>query len=295
MRVTQSMLTANMLRNLSNSYSQLGKLQEQLYTQRKISRPSDDPVVAIKGMAYRTNLTEVEQYTRNLSEMYNWIDNSEAGLEQANAILGRVRELVGQAANDTNGSEDRLKIKAEISQLKEAYTEVANTKVAGKYIFNGTDISNPPVTINEDGTISPKWDENNKPDPFKIEVSKGSTIPASIDPNVVFGKEVFKTFDDLEQALKDEQNIDSFLERLDGHINNLLSERAELGARYNRVELIENRLGDQELIAKKIIKENEGADMEKVITDLKMQETIHRAALAVGTRVIQPSLLDFLR
>ncbi|KMJ56038.1 hypothetical protein AB685_24035, partial [Bacillus sp. LL01] len=86
-----------------------------------------------------------------------------------------------------------------------------------------------------------------------------------------------------------------YLDKLDVHINNVLTERANLGARINRVEMIENRVLEQEIIAKRILSENEDADMEKVIIDLQTQESVHRAAMAVGARVIQPSLLDFLR
>ena len=50
MRVTQSMLSNNMLSNLSNSYERLGKLQEQITSQKKFSKPSDDPVAAMMGM-----------------------------------------------------------------------------------------------------------------------------------------------------------------------------------------------------------------------------------------------------
>ena len=60
MRVTQSMLSGNMLRNLSNSYAKLGKIQEQVNTGKKVTRPSDDPVTAMKGINYRTELNNVE-------------------------------------------------------------------------------------------------------------------------------------------------------------------------------------------------------------------------------------------
>ncbi|WP_368506051.1 flagellin [Alkalihalophilus sp. As8PL] len=91
------------------------------------------------------------------------------------------------------------------------------------------------------------------------------------------------------------KEISRYLDKLDVHINNVLTERANLGARINRVEMIENRVLEQEIIAKRILSENEDADMEKVIIDLQTQESVHRAAMAVGARVIQPSLLDFLR
>jgi flagellar hook-associated protein 3 FlgL len=63
----------------------------------------------------------------------------------------------------------------------------------------------------------------------------------------------------------------------------------------NRVELMEDRINQQEVIAKKVLSDNEDVDMERVITDLKVQESVHRAALAVGARIIQPTLVDFLR
>lgn len=294
MRVTQGMLTANFIRHISNSNARFSKLQEQLYTQRKITRPSDDPVIALKGMAYRTNLTEVEQYRRNLIEMYKWMENSEAGLEQANQIFQRARELVVQASNlGTYNYEDLQKIKAEILQLKEALVDVANTRVAGKYIFNGANVDIRPVTIDVNGNLI---FNNGNYEPFTIEVSKGVSIAASVNPVTTFGQNVFQTFDQLIWALEnDPTNIDSFITRIQQHIDDMLAERAELGARYNRIELIQDRLSHQEVIAYTILKDNEGIDMERVITDLKMQETVHRAALAVGARIIQPSLIDFLR
>ena len=143
MRVTQSMLSNNMMRNLSTSYEKMGKLQEQLTTKKKINRPSDDPVVAIKGIGYRTDLGKIEQYNRNLSEVTNWLDNSDTALDQVGGILHRVKELVVDAANDTKTDDDRKKIKAEIDELRNQLQSISNTKVGEKYIFNGTNTLTP--------------------------------------------------------------------------------------------------------------------------------------------------------
>lgn len=97
MRVTQSMLTNNMLRNLSNSYNSLGKYMEQLSTGKKINRPSDDPVIAMKGMNYRTQVNQLEQYERNIGEVHNWMDNTDSALEKVQkGGLERLRELAVQ-------------------------------------------------------------------------------------------------------------------------------------------------------------------------------------------------------
>ena len=135
MRVTQSMLSDNMLRNLSNSYGKMGTVQDQITTGKKITKPSQDPVVAIKGIGYRTDLNKVEQYQRNIGEVNNWLDSSDDALDHVGQVVMRVQELVTQAANDTNTSDDRKKIQVEVTQLRQQLQDLSNTKVGDKYIF----------------------------------------------------------------------------------------------------------------------------------------------------------------
>jgi flagellar hook-associated protein 3 FlgL len=280
------------LRNLSKSYEKLGDYQDQLNTGKKISRPSQDPVVAMKGMYYRSNLSEVEQYQRNLSEAYLWMDNSEAGLDQANSALKRVRELIIQGKNGTNGEDDRFAIAKEIEQLKQDLVETANTKVAGRYIFNGTSVDTPPVTHGSPPEV------NLNSEDYMVEVSDGVNMKVNINPEFVFNQELFTTLDNIAQTFEenyDAEQMDQYLKDIDDQLDVFQGERSEMGARYNRLEMIDNRLGKMEVMSNKIISDNEDADMEKVITDLTIQESVHRAALSVGARIIQPTLMDFLR
>ncbi|MFC0187353.1 flagellar hook-associated protein FlgL [Fictibacillus aquaticus] len=297
MRVTQNMLSNNMLRHISDSYRRMDKTQEQLTTGKKISRPSDDPVVAMKGMAYRTGLTEVEQFKRNLSEAYNWVENSDAALDKATSVLQRIRELTVQASNDTLDASQKAMIGEEVTQLKEHLVSIANTQVAGKYIFNGNDTKNSPVDL-EKAKIS------NNSNYVSIELSKGIPVSVNINATKVFTYNtgspetgLFGDIQELEKALNGTGTmpIASFIDKLESNINNIVGERAELGARYNRIELIDARVSEQEVIANRVLSDNEDAEIERVITDLKMQESVHRAALGVGARIVQPSLLDFLR
>lgn len=301
MRVTQSMLSANSLRNISNGYEKLGKYQDQISTGKKITKPSDDPVVAMKGMYYRTGLTEIDQYKRNLSELYVWMDNSEAGVEQTNDSLQRVRELTLQAKNDTNTPEDRQAIAKEMEQIKEDIVNVANTQVNGRYIFHGTDVSNPPVTNGKNGQAPQVADniKNNSAaiDNYNVEVSRGVSLKANISPGTVFSQDLFDTLQGIQSSLEsgDSSELDSFLTKLDGSIDSINAERSELGARYNRLEMVESRIDQQQVVASKILSDNEDIDMEQAITDLTVQESVHRAALSVGARIMQTSLMDFLR
>lgn len=294
MRVTQGMLASNSLRNLSNSYTQMGKYQDQLATGKKITKPSDDPVVAMKGMYYRSNLSEVEQYKRNLSESYLWMENSEAGVEHVNEALQRVRELTVQGSNGTLSETDKEAIAKEVEQIKKDIMTVANTQVAGRYIFNGTNTSQAPVT---DGgkTGAPQVDLNTND--YLVEVSRGVSLKANINPENVFSQKLFDTLQGIQNTLvgTNNQDLNTLLSDLDNQMDILSAERSELGARYNRLEMVESRIDQQEVIATRILSDNEDADLERVITDLTTQESVHRAALSVGARIIQPTLMDFLR
>ncbi|MDQ0214955.1 flagellar hook-associated protein 3 FlgL [Oikeobacillus pervagus] len=302
MRVTQSMLSNNMLRNLSNSYERLGKYQEQMNTQKKITRPSDDPVIAMKGITYRRNLMEVEQYKRNFGEAHNWIENSDAALDKATKALHRIRELTVQASNDTYEESQRKSISAEVKQLRDHLVEIANTKFGDKYLFNGSNTLNKPVDLDAKPVVVPK-DSN----PVNLELSKGIYMQVNVDPSSIFtykndnGIEsgLFGDINELIKKLEDPnasgEEINGFLEKIDNHLDNVTNARADLGARSNRIDLMEERVEQLEVISKQVMSENEDIEFEKVATELITQESVHRAALSVGARIIQPTLMDFLR
>ncbi|RIU94500.1 flagellar hook-associated protein FlgL [Oceanobacillus picturae] len=290
MRITQGMLSNNMLRNLTSSYSKMDTLMDQVSTGKKINRPSDDPVIAMKGMGYRTELKQIEQYKRNTSEVHNWMDNTDSALDKATQTMQKLRELAVQASNDTYDASERENIMNEVTQLKEHMMDIANTSVNGKYIFNGTDTETPPV--NEDGEFDPS-----STSPVLIDVAGGTKLQANVNPEDVFGNDLFANIDSFIADLEsnDQEAIEGNISSLQGGIDNIINARADLGARMNRLELVENRLSEQEIVATQTMAENEDVDYEKAITELITQESLHRAALSAGSKIIQPSLIDFLR
>ena len=302
MRVTQSMLSTNMLRNLSNSYNKLGKLQEQLATQKKITRPSDDPVVAMLGIGYRSDLNQVQQFSRNIGEVNNWLDTTDDALAEGISVLQRLRELTVQASNGTYEEGQREAIAVEIEQLQDQLYTIARTQVGDKYIFNGKNTNNVPNVVeatNEAGETYKKVEFT--PGTINIEIFDGITIDVNTSGQLLFDDLLSEegSLSQLINVLKDpnttDEEIGAFLDYLDGQIDTFLKEQAKVGAKQNRVELMEDRISQQEVTATKILSENEDVDMEKVITELLTQGSVHRAALSVGAKIIQPTLVDFLR
>lgn len=294
MRVTQSMLSNNMINNISNNYERLAKLQEQITSQKKFSKPSDDPAAAMMGMTYRTNLNQVEQYSSNISEATSWAESTDAALGQAVSALQRIRELTVQASNGTYEENQRANIAAEIKELREHLTDIGDSQLGGKYIFNGYDTNKRPSDTITNG--APTYSSGD----IQFEVFDGIRVSINTSGKVFSdalqnGGSIDKIYTTLNDPTTNESTITNLLGDIDATIQDFLTVRSQVGAKQNRIDLMAERLGEQEVIAQKILSDNEDIDMEKTILNFTTQESIHNAALSVGAKIIQPSLLDFLR
>ena len=310
-RVTQSMLSTNMLRNLNSSYSKMSKYQDMLTSGRNFTRPSDDPVAAVKGMNYRVQLDKVNQYQRNINEAEGWLDTTDTALDQVGNTLNRVKELIVQAANDTNTVDERRKIKEEIDQIREQIMDVGNTQLGGKFIFSGTKTQTPTfengqinqllMTATPPSTIPPGEGK------VEVEVFDGIQLTVNTTGAPDMFNEIAGFLEDvsgkLDSANTTGEEIGDFLGGLANGTNNTLAKmqanvldmRADVGARMNRVELMKNRLDIQEINTTKQKSNNEDTDYAETITHMATQESIHQAALSVGAKIIQQTLVDFIR
>jgi flagellar hook-associated protein 3 FlgL len=291
-RITQNMLNGNMLRNLNQSYRAMDKYQDQLSSGKKINRPSDDPVIAFRGMMYRSNLMQVDQFKRNAEDGLSWMDVTDEAMDQVTNAIHRVRELTVQASNGTYEQNSKDAIISEIKQLKNHIGELANSTNGDKFIFAGTDTKSKPYALNPDTGNLEFMNDNT--DSISWEVGQGSYVKINVNGTGLFPG-VLQALDNVIDDLATGKNPGDRLNDLDSQLDNLLKERAILGANINRMEMTISRLDQLEVSTKKLMSQSEDADIAKVITELKAQENVHRAALSAGARIIQPTLVDFLR
>jgi flagellar hook-associated protein 3 FlgL len=299
-RVTQNILNSNMLFNLQRNNKMMETYQDQLSTGKKINKPSDNPVTAVRGMFYRSSLNEIDQFKRNLDHGLSWMTSTDEALNEVTEVLQRVRELTVQGSNGTNDSTARTAIAEEINQLKNHLGEIANSQFSGKYIFAGTDVKNPPFGV--DTTIANSSGEfiNKNQEVLELEVWLKSNIQMNVRGVDIFNNQdiggVFTVLSDIVDQFRDSNETDSnHLSSLDSQIDNILKERSELGARMNRIELAMSRMDGIEVSTTRLLSQEEDIDISQVIINLKAQENVQRAALSAGARIIQPSLVDFLR
>ena len=301
MRITNNMLINNMLNNLNNNLNRMNKYQNQLATGKKISLPSDDPIVASRALKLRTDVAEIQQYKRNVDDANSWMDITETTLGQMGDVMHRVRELAVQAGNGTNTPEDLDKIKQEMEQLKVQMVHLANTTYAGRYIFSG--FKTDKALMDDNGVFL--IDISNS-EQIHFEIGIGDDIHINVTGSDLFNNGtdaaagdtsgLLATFDAIITALDagDNEAVGNMLGRIDDDINNILRVRSGIGARMNRLELTANRLEDDFINFTSLMSKNEDADIAEVIMNLMSEENVYRASLSTGARVIQPSLVDFL-
>jgi flagellar hook-associated protein 3 FlgL len=302
MRVTNSMLNNNLIRNTAQSYRRLEELQETLASGKRIQKPSDDPVGISYSMRYRSELSMNEQYESNVADGISWLEFTDKVLSQATGSLNRARELAVQGANDSNSINARKAIAKEIDQIMGHMLNLSNSQLNGRYIFNGekTDVK-PFETLDDTLNVSADLGV------IEYEIGRDVSVAINLNANEIFGvptggtgdgsDNVFQALKNLKDALNNDNSsgINQALGALDTRVNAILEQQAEVGARMNRYDMAQTRIEDQTYNYSVLLSKTEDADLAKVIIDLKQQENIHKAALSTGARMIQPSLVDFLR
>lgn len=301
MRITQNMLSSQFMRNINLSLTNMQKLQQQLASGKLVSKPSDDPVVAVRSIQYNSQLKEFEQYQRNLGTAVKWMDTTDTVLQEAHNIFKTIREKLTQGANGPLDAQSREAIAREMEQLKEQLGSLANTSIAGRYIFSGTETDMEPF---KNGDFTNSNDEK-----ISIELGKRIFIDINVNGKDIFdykvaddgtpdpaGNNVFQLLDQVITALNT-PGVDAspYLDRLQVQEGNFLKVHSALGASKNRVDMIKNRMEDMVLTTEEQLSREEDADLAQVITNINMQENVHRLALGTGARVMQPTLMDFLR
>jgi len=284
----------------------MNSTQTQLATGRKINKPSDDPVGITYSLRYRAELSSNEQYQKNVDSAVSWLDFNDTVMDQAGSVVQRLRELTVQAATGTNPQSALDSINEEVKQLKAQLVDISNSTLNGKYVFNGEtyDVKPYDFPTSADGSFDTTNAASVVTDSGKINFIVGESIqlPINVTGNEVFGDSteadnLFVIFNTISQALAsgDQKEVSNQLANIDTRTNKMLAIRAEIGAKTNRVELMQGRLSDLEVNLTDLQAKVEDADYAELSIKSKIQENIYNASLSAGAKIISQSLVDFLR
>jgi flagellar hook-associated protein 3 FlgL len=298
MRTTNNVISSHVLSDLQSVAERLARTQRKLSTGKEIGQVEDDPVGAGRAMFLRGQVQDLEQFDRNIDEALGWMAASELGMSSVQDIMKRAKELVVQAANGTVDQTGLNNIAAEIAQLVGAARQAMNSSFAGRFVFSGTATLSQPypppgLTYAGDGNVMQRVIGQGEVIDLNLRGYEAFSVPATAG-----GQTVLELLDQIRADLVAGNRAaigGADLQGIDAMIDGISSARALIGSRMNRLETQQSTLKDLALNVEELLSKTEDADMAKTMIDYSMQQSIYESALQSGARVMQPSLLDFLR
>lgn len=307
MRITQESMNRRLLSDLDRQINRVDRASREMSSQRKLLKPSDDPVGAQRAVLTRSELSAIDQYQVNLSQARGFLNTTDDALTDIAGILHRARELTIQGASDEKGTTARQNIALEIDQLASAVKQSANTSFGGVHVFSGT-LTNDPAY--DTTTVPPVDTYAGNDGVIAREIGPGVAVqintlvddgtPPLLGSGVAGDGGLLDTLRRISEHLKGGTVADgnalrtTDLRALERNLDTLNRARANVGATVNRLDAADARLAATETAATQLLSDTEDVDFAEATLALSSAQSVYEAALRSGALVIQRSLLDFL-
>lgn len=290
-RVTSSSMTQSAARQLQANLAELSRLQEKATSQRAFLSPSEDPSAATTTLRLHAEQSRTAQYARNIDDGLAWLSTADAAITSSTTMLGRVRALTGQGANQGAMNDTaREAIAVELEGIRDELLAVANTTVLGRSVFAGT---------SDTAAFASDYNHSGVPGAEVVRrVSDDALIRVDADGAAVYGTgadSVFALIDRIVADLRAGVNVGARLTEIDDRRTAMLSAQGAVGARQTQMERAKEAVMQESVSLEARRAAVEDVDSFEILVKLQAQELVYRSALAVTGRVLQPSLMEFLR
>ena len=210
-------------------------------------------------------------------------------------LLTRAKVEAESQSTGTATEQTRKIAAEEVKNIYEQIMQLANTKLGSNYIFGGHQTDAAPFSSDDDYNSTYSGDEGN----IRAVLGENIFLNKNINGKEVFDSDVniFDVLKNIKDGMKnnDAAAISGQLESIDKALSQVLTKRTDIGSRLNRLESTKNYYSAFKDNIEHLLSNAEDVDMAKAMTDLTIQETAYQAALAAASRIIQPSLINFLR
>lgn len=353
MRVADNMAFDQVRSNLGKNRSQMSELQNQAATQKRVTKPSDDPVAASRVLHSRIDFQGNKQYVKNLNYARSYLEMTDQALSEITDSLVRAKELALSQSNDASASEQtRRAVATEVSQIHDQIVNIGNRKLGDRFIFGGykTQVrpfdqtgayfgdsgqmmihvdkaSFLPMNVPGDrlflglglsadrmGHVTPEQATSveefrkQQSEPERTPAQPQTTSPdlrgpASVteEPEVSEmssnGVNLFKILKGLEISLEvnDKAGVQDTLDLLDAAMEQVVLARAKVGSRGMAVDSTLASLEKAKVDNQISISQFEDADVFNTVSEMNKTESTLQATLQTSGKLIQSSLMDFLR
>lgn len=185
-RITNQILISNLIKNLRDNVERMDTLSNQLSSGKRVTKPSDDPLAASRGLFYRRVIRENDQFKLNTDDASAFLSSTSQTLEDVRTSLRAARNLALQGSSDASNIPNET-MATEVEQIFDYILNLGNEAHDGKYIFAG-DKSKAKPFVNNGGIVSFAGDSSKR----KAETGLGVTVDSNITGEEQFGTRAHK-------------------------------------------------------------------------------------------------------
>lgn len=298
MRLTNYTQTEGLIRQMQLLDTAQSKLQTQVSSGQKLSQPADDPAAVARVLRLETEQRQVAQFGKNAERATEVSQASYSGLQQLKQVLDRATEI-GTLATGATSPDAQQAYGAEMNQLLEEATQVANSKFGGDYLYGGTQTGAAPFQVTRDanGQITgASFTGNNQRAAIQLSDTSSVTPGTSADTNAAIGtllNQLRTMRDSLNSA--DSSAISTAQQGLLTGEDKLVAGLAEQGAIQTRIDAAKAAQSTQSTNLEAMISGETDVDMPTAIMKLSQTQTAYQAALQSSAKIMGLSLLNYLQ
>ena len=324
MRITNASMVRSHLYDTQNNLTNMSKINQQISTGKVINTVSDDPHKAIKIMNINNAIKYTEKYNYNIDESVGWMNTTDGALDNVGNLLGEIKETILKVGNGTYSQNEMKSLNEDMNEKIKQLADTLNSTHGGKYLFGGSSVDDAPITVieNPDGTVKLEFskDKNGQTipntDDLKADISSGINIDYNISVGEILNIKdgngntvnLLDEINNLSTLMNDIANGDeqtaakakeTLLNDTKGKIDTLfdhvVNERTSLGVRVSTAEKIKE-LNDEDILnIQDVLSKTQDTDVVEKFIELKSAEMIYQASIQVGAKLIQPTILDYIR
>ncbi len=305
MRVSSNVTYNDFIKNLNRNAVKVQKTLNQLSSLQEVSQSSDNPLLVSKIINLNVSLGKNATYAQEIKDSISWSNTQDGALESVSSSMNRIRTLMQASGTATAGKEEIKANKNEIQQELRSVVAALNTNFDGRYVFAGQATDKAPYKVIEkdNGEVS-GINYNGTSHDLPREIADGVTVNLVTDGSKMMaaGEEKLDTFvEDLMAALNEgedgnkDQLSGSLMERIDKLSSNFVDNRTRIGAVANRLKAAEARNESEKLSMTQSLSERQDVDVAEKYMEYQNQMLAYKTTMAMGTQIMQTTILDYVR
>lgn len=305
MRVSSNVTYNDFIKNLNRNAVKVQKTLNQLSSLQEVSQSSDNPLLVSKIINLNVSLGKNATYAQEIKDSISWSNTQDGALESVSSSMNRIRTLMQASGTATAGKEEVKANKNEIQQELRSVVAALNTNFDGRYVFAGQATDKAPYEVIEDDNgevIGIQY--NGTSDDLPREIADGVTVNLVTDGSKMmaageekldtFVKELMAALNEGEDGNKD-QLSGSLMERIDKLSSNFVDNRTHIGAVANRLKAAEARNETEKLSMTQSLSERQDVDVAEKYMEYQNQMLAYKTTMAMGTQIMQTTILDYVR